>query len=268
MREAAPEGAKITGKAQEGVKQLKNAYDDAYTNAWSKANNISTEGRVNFVNAVEKTVAYLPKNERNKVLDIAKDFKGVLSDLSPKSIKAYDNRLRRAIDSAPYDNRELREGLKLMRGSIRSGLPKEATEALTKVDKDYAKYLVVKKATSKAAENKGEFSPSQLVSSSRTVGGESRTALGEAPLQELATAGAQTAGKKLGGQPLDFFRRLSAAVPSPVPVQAISNATIGQNPMQRLARNSVDSETIKALRKISPTGGQLGVLLDDEREIF
>ena len=263
--DAAPSGVKITGKGQDAVRQLKGAYDDAYTKAWSEADNVSNQARVNFVDSVEKSAQFLPPNEARKVINIAKDFKNVLTDINPAKIKAYDNRIRREISSTAYDKVELRDALKGMRETFRKGLPAETQTALREVDKDYAKYLVVKKATAQAAGDKGEFSPRQLINAVKSVGGETRTALGEAPLQDLATAGVQTVDRKTGGAPLEWFRRIAGAVPTPLPVEATSNLMIGQTPIQKAARRTIESDIIDELRKVMPTSGQWGgVLLDDE----
>ena len=264
-KEAAPLGAKITARGQQGIKQLSAAYDDAYSAAWAKADKISNQGRVAFVDAASDGLKYLPKNEANRVVYLASEFKNVLKELTPKNIKAYDNRLRRAIDSIPYDNRAYRDTLKAMREALRKGLPEDALKSLKEVDGQYAKYLVVKKATAAAAGEAGGFTPSQLINAVKSVGGVTRTAMGDAPLQEIATAGKQTIGKKLGGQPLEWFRRIAGSVPSPVPVQTLSNMVIGQNPLQKAARKTIESETVDALRKYMPRSGQVsGAYLKDE----
>lgn len=268
FEEAAPKGFKQSDVGFKGISQLKNAYDDAYSKAWSKADNINSAGRVDFVNAVSRGVDELPKTDANKVIRVAKEFNKVLGDISPKRIKDYDNQLRREIKSVALDNIPLRETLKQMRESIRKGLPEGAQNALKDVDANYAKYLAVKKAAGKATADTGEFTPQQLIQSlTASAKGKARKDFGDAPMQDIAMAGAQTVGQQLGGDLLGKLRTIMRGLPTPIPTQALSNMAIGRNPMQKAARNTIESETIKALRNYMPRSGQLGgVLLDDELE--
>jgi len=259
LNEVAPVGAKITEKGQEGIKQIKNAFSNSYTNAWKGADNISNEGRVNFVNAASKSRDSLGAEDIGVMKKVMTDFKKLSVDPSSKKIKELDNQLRKQIQRAGRDKYQLRDTLKNMREAMREGIPNDTLKKLKAVDSQYGKYLVTRKAASKAAETDGVFTPKQLLQSAKQVGGEARTAVGEAPLQELATGGVKLAGKDLATQFLDPVRRLAKYAPSPAGLESLSRASIGQTRPQKGL-----SLLANELRKRGVSGATIGGAYEGE----
>ena len=97
------------------------------------------------------------------------------------------------------------------------------------LDTNFPSKLVIEDATKKAAAagREGGFSPQELLRSSAKVGGARPAARGETPLVNLANAGVKTVGRKEGGQPLEWFRRVAPGVPSPPAMQLLGDMLMG-----------------------------------------
>lgn len=259
LNEVAPQGATIKETGQAGLKELKSSFDTAYTNAWKGADNISNTGRVNFVNTAVNAAESLADADTAILKTVMGNFKKLSADPSAKKIKELDNQLRKQIQRAGNDKYQLRDALKDMRVSMREGLPNNTLTKLKETDRQYAKYLVTRKAAVKGAEEYGQFTPKQLLQSAKTVGGEARTAIGEAPLQQLATEGTEMASRDLGTAFLDPMRRLSQFFYSPdMPLGAASQALIGQTRPQKFL-----SARANELRKLGISGATVGAAIEE-----
>ena len=254
LNEVAPIGTKITEKGQKGIAQIKQSFDDAYSNAWKGADNVSNKGRINFVNEATQAADSLGVEDLGVLKKVMTDFKKLSAEPSSKKIKELDNQMRKQIQRAGKDKNQLRDTLKNMRSSMREGMSNDTLGKLKGVDKQYAKYLVTRKAASKAADTEGVFTPKQLLQSAKQVGGETRTATGKAPLQDLATGGVKMAGKDLATSFLDPVRRLSKYAPTPVPfLEKGSQALIGETSTQKGLKATAD-----LLRKLGVSGTTIG----------
>jgi hypothetical protein len=255
---AAPLGAKITATGREGAKQLKAAFDDAYSKVWGSATHPSNEAFVGMVDTLTETARYVGKDGEGPLRKIGSDLMKLSKDFDPKAIKTLDHTIKKQIRrAARAGDTALEEGLNALRKQLRATLPKGGQDAVSAVDSQYGKYLVVKKAGAKAKDAQGHFTPKQLMDSVGQVGGETRTFLGNAPLQDFADAAFQTVGRKDPNILLDAMKGLAVKFPSPTGLmKGAGDVMLGHSPLQKGLQRTVNP-VAEALRRKGVSGGTL-----------
>jgi hypothetical protein len=237
LQEAAPVGKEISEIGTKGGKQLKTAFDDRYSEAWKRAG-IPDTGKISdlasFGVMAKDQLGEATSGTFNKIQASMQDM---VSDFTPEKLKSLDNLFRKEMKSASSGanpNMDLADSLKEMRKQLRSSVDPKAQEILSATDKQYGKYLTVKKAGAKANKNDGVFTPSQLSDSSKSVGGETSTFVGESPIQAYATQGIDTLEQKMPNPIVDAIKGVSQNIYSPqMPLRVAGRAMMGENIAQR-----------------------------------
>ena len=219
----------VTDIGTAGGAQIKEAVEKGYREAWGEVE-IPAAQMASMYRYAQEAAENFGKKGARVLKNIQDDIeRGV-------DIQQLDKSMREALSStAARKDPRLTAAIRSLREDLRSNLPEVNQEALRVMDSNYPDYLTVRKAISKAAEGGGEFTPRQLMQSSRQVGGEAQTAAGNAPLQDFAAAGIDTIDTKVGGQPLEWFRRLAGAAPSPPGMRGAGQILTGQTEVQKQA---------------------------------
>lgn len=256
LESAAPPGVAVTETGVKGIQQLKAGFTDAYADAWGGATSLSNEARVGFVNMLATAAPKLTKKQKTALKGVVTDFKDLTRDVTPDKLKALDNDLRKRITAAKkdYDYQEL---LTDLRKQLRAGVPPEVSKKLSAVDAQYGKYLVVRKAAKDALENEGNFGGRQLIKAAKAVG-KDNAGEGGTPLAQLAMDAGQTTERKIGGQPLEWFRRVAGITPTPFPMQAAGRVVLGRTGLQKSAQKVAD-QIPETLRRPAPLGAAVDV---------
>lgn len=230
LKKAVPKAmsGKVTKFGQEGARQMEDVIDNAYKAAWKDASVPPATLRQVYMGA-QDAMQNLAKKDSLAIKRILREFEGDID------VAKLDDILRAELKSAGSKRHALSESLKGLRQTLRQGLPDENLAKLIEVDAAYPNYLAAMRASSRAAENKGVFTPQQLIQAGRQVGGVTKAGTGRAPLQDIATAGTETVGQKIGGQPLEFMRRLAGAFPSPPGMRGAGQMLLGQTGPQKAA---------------------------------
>jgi hypothetical protein len=246
FKEATPPGAPVVTEVGEaGVRQLKAGFKDAYTDAWKGATELSTEGRVKMVNTVGEATPRLTEQQKGIMKTIGKDFKNLTKDPTPAKLQAFDNVLRKRISSASKQDMDFSEMLGTLRTQMREGIPDGVNGKLKAVDAKYGDYLVIRKGVKNAMGEVGrEIQPKHLIAAVKSVG-KDRAGEGTAPLYQTTVDAAETLGKEVGGQPLEWFRRIAGSVPG-APTDLVAPYAIGQGTGQKTMA--------KAIRKLEERG--------------
>ena len=260
LNKAAPAGTKITEIGTAGGAQLKKAVEAGYASAWKGVKPIDKALRGRLAGRLQKTRSKLGKKDRLVVDNVAADMERI------GSAKGLDDILRREIGTAGRKKVDLRRVLEKTRRELRKVAPVDNKKALAKMDKNYPDFLTAEDAIIRAKQTGGVFTPAQLTMSSGKVG-KKKAATGTGPLQEAADIGRETIGKKEGGQPLDFFRRLAGAAPSPPGMRGTGRMLMGDlAPQKAITRRLNESPTVRALRAgPSAAGLGYGTYLDEEQ---
>lgn len=243
LQKAAPRGAAITDIGTEGGKQLKQAFEKGYSDAWRGVKPIHAGIRERLANRIAAAKTRLGKKDSRVIDNVIKD----LDEIS--SAKGLDDVLRREINAAGPRRRELRLALEKLRRDLRKIAPASNQKALRQMDDQYPAYLAAEDAIIRAKKTGGVFTPDQLMMSAGKIG-KKQAATGSAPLQDVAEAGLATVGKNVGGAPLDFFRRLAGAAPSPPFMREVGETLMGNTRPQRALSAALDSPRAEALRYI------------------
>lgn len=253
----------ITRIGNEGFEQLQQNVTKGYDDAWSLADNVDKDAvklATDKLVELKKTVAPDDTPIINNILDSIKKLGKEPSNSD--MLKALDRNIGKYIGKTK-SNPVLQDALQEVRGDIRLSLPEASQEMLTRMDRFYPDYLVVKKASKAAAKDKGKFDVNQLTGAVKSVGSDTKVAMGKGPLQKALQQGAETVGRKEGGAPLEWFRRLATAFPSVVPVETGMKAALGQTSGQRVLRSAGDP-VAEALRKYGITSPRFASALEDD----
>ena len=262
MSDAAPVGANITELGTAGAAQMKRAVTSAYNEAWKGAGKLSRGDGVGMINSLGRSSKRLGIDDNRVITNIIKDIKELAKKGSTKGTQALDDLLRRSINSAGKDKYELSEALQQARAGLRKRLPAKTKKALDKIDAKYPGYLTVRDAVARAQQTEGLFTPAQLTTSVGKLG-KGKAQVGEAALQDAARTGRSTLGKKEGGQPLEWFRRIAGALPSPLPMETAGRTLMGQTTPQRALLKQARSPRVRALREMMSQGGATAALTTD-----
>ena len=254
--------ANIAEGGQKGIAKLKDAVNDGYADAWSRvgADAWDADTQKAFAKKIMQETKFWPADEAATLQRLVRDVdpnaakkpaaptnrferpKALPKATKPKkdiSLKKIDKMLRDMIDGSK-DNYAFQETLIGLRGDLRDMAGESANKALNKMDSAYPDFLAVRDAAAKS--RRGSFDARTLEQSSRTVGGVDKASRGLAPVQRQAEDLAE-AMQKVGGEPLDFFRRIARFLPTPAPrslMKAVGNITVGQTGWQRQIRKVLE----------------------------
>jgi len=241
----------------EAYKLMDDAFIKGYKEAFSKLDDMPEETFPTVLKAIGNASKDLSLNLSPREIKILKDAaaqvrkfqkqvgKVPASELADK----FDRYLRRQIRD---NGGQVSEAFSKLKQAFHGTMPDEIAAKMAHLDTNFPNKLVIEDATKKAAAagREGGFSPQELLRSAAKIGGGRSTARGEAPLYALANAGAQTVGRKEGGQPLEWFRRLSPGVPSPLPMQTLGNILMGDTVLHKAVKEGVPPSLLELL---SPT---------------
>ena len=259
FNDVAPGGVDITLSGQAGMKQLKNAFNKAYDEAWDGVGRPSNEGFVGLIDQATDAGSQLPGNAEYVMRKLLKDTKKLSADFSPKGLKELDNQLRKKIEAA-YDAKEvpLGEALKGMRETLRNSLDPEAMQKLRGVDQKYSNYLPLKYTAENAPAlaREGAFSPKDLISGIKKAG-DGRQAYGSAPGQGNLNQAMATLGRPEKSPLIDMMKAISTNISSPVGVmEAAGKGLLGETKPQKALAEGLD-------RALDTKGGAIAQYLRD-----
>lgn len=202
LQASAPPGAVIEGGGHAGMRELRDAYNTAYYNAWDQAGTIPAS---TFTRMGQQFNAALQLGEEATapLRRVGQQVRQYLGNRTTANLDALDDKLRqeiKRIDSSQYPNIDLVDALDDMRQTLRAGTSQTTQDALNAINQQYGKFKAVESAAgSRGGMFKGEdldggfFGGDELatsVASQRIAKG--RGAYGNAPLQDEAMAASQT----------------------------------------------------------------------------
>lgn len=228
----APGMRKLKKTGSEGMALLKKGFERAYSKAWNKA--IGQGDRIPVIEHLQNRINEFEGAAQAKLTRLAKDIE--FAD-SPKRV---DMAIRERLKASVNDP-ELQGLMQEARAIFRDTLGPGVRADLRRIDKKYPLYLTVQKAASNASAYYGNFTPMQLVAASRKIGGESAAATGVGPLLTQAQQGVETVGKSVGGQPLEWFRRVAGALATPAPMETMGRVALSQTRPQDIAKGFFQS---------------------------
>ena len=258
MEAAAPKGVKINAPARAGAKELTAAVKQGYTDAWDLAKPLSPSAFKDIGRTLRRTADVVDNKGVGVLKRATADVAKLDKKFSKKGLQSLDNSLRKSVSAAAKSgDTELAGGLKMVREKLKGTAKSKQRQALNEMDANYPKYLVVKKAGAKAKQNEGKFTAKQLMESAGTVGGETRTFAGEAPLQDIADRGLQTVGRETPSILLDA---LKGFIPNIQTWQggydALGRSLIGETGAQKAGQEFLkNSKIAEALRSGVPLTG-------------
>ena len=266
LNKAAPEGVTITDIGTKGAKQLEDAYESAYADAWRGAGSVDIDTAADMITSIENVTKRFGKKDRRVLNNIIADLEDYALEGGKNSFKRIDETLRNEMKTSGGKRPALTKELNRIRQQLRASAGADIVEKLKPLDAKYPTYLTARDATGRAKQTGGVFTPAQLTSSSGKVG-RRKAEVGEAPLQREADLARETVGKKVGGQPLEWFRRLAAATPNVVPMQTAGRAVMGQTAPQRFLQQQLldpQSRQAQILRQYSsPAALGYGLNMDE-----
>ena len=269
LQEAAPVGTKVTGTAKDRAIMLKDGYTKGYANAWGRAEKPSTAQVMGVQNTLKETGGFVDDAGKATLAKISRDLKNISgAKFNPEVLQNLDRSMKKQIATAARNgNAALEEGLNAAREGLRNTLPDVGKTELKALDNQYGKYLVVKKAGAAAADNKGNFTPQQLMNSVKTVGGETRTFTSQAPLQKLADEAMDTVGRTEPAILQDIQKGLIAKFPTHQPTMDLGGRlTMGETAPQKALGRVINSPIAEALRKAGVRGSMLNVADEKSEE--
>ncbi len=261
LQEAAPEGTQITELGTAGAKQMKDAVEEAYAEAWDGVGAVTSAASKPMYSTMAEAAKRLGKADGRVLRNVWNDVQKAVRTKDPKAFKTLDENLRRQINSAEPEKYELLTALKAARARLRESVPTANQTALKVIDDKYPSFLTARDAVKNSLDDAGVFTPSRLNKSIKKVG-KNLAATGEAALQKSAAEGMETVGRKEGPQPLEWLRRLSGMFTGPPKsvMDAGGRAMFGQTAPQRFARHVGSAPMSRAIRKVA-TGGNIGQAL-------
>ena len=269
MNKAAPDGVTITKSGTDGFGQLKQGVDDAYTAAWNTLEEVPssvTDGMKNQIDDLLEKVDFADARVLNKV---KKDIAKLADGPAGMQTKALDNTLRKEMADA-LDNHGLMGELQALKEMLRDGVPEVTRKALNKIDAKYPDYLAIRKATAKARASGGEFNTKDLASAGGIVGGETRSALGTAPMLKQAVQGQATLGNSGRGELIGYLRRALNVLPTVLPLKTLGRGMLGQTGPQKVGQKVLDSGLSDYLRKYAGpaklSAGYYGSVGEEDRK--
>ena len=264
LREAAPVGmaTKITEAGKVGNQQLKDAYDDAYTMAWAKADTPTADSLTGVFESANAGIDSLSKESANVLTKLRDNTAKYLENPTPAGLKDLDNKMRKAERSATSGatpSIELAEVVDDMRQQLRSSIGDEAAAAVRQVDSTYGNYLALRKgATGAKALAEGAIAtPKDLMRGAKGVSSETRAFTGRAPMQEFAQQGIEVLEQPDPQALINMWRGVMMNTPTLVPLKTGGDMMLGQTTPQRAMQQISNSAVADALRKYGLTPGSV-----------
>lgn len=207
-----PIGATVDDIGHEGVKQAREAIDDAYKNAIKFLPRVDFDQQFDGALQNIRQMANTLKPDNQKQLDdiIQQNLLDKLTPaktLSGESFKAVESDLKREarefLKSTDRDQRQIGSALNAVVAEMRGlagRMSPDAAEALKKADSAYARLLRIERAAAMQGAPTGVFTPAQLGNAVRGMDGSLRkvsVAQGDALMQDLSTAGREVLGNNL-----------------------------------------------------------------------
>jgi hypothetical protein len=256
------DGTKLGKKGHEGVAALKAKIKAGYNKAWDADATISDEIALDMIEQIEQVLPYVPVEQTTKFNRVIKNIYKLSDDKTPEAFKNLDKSLGKATNALKGDAELLKE-VDIVRQMLRDTLPAKNQAQLIKMDKAYTPYLVLQKAAAsrEGVKTGGDFGVNELASAVASIGKVPRTGTGGAPFQESAMLGAQTVGREVGGQPLEWFRRIAEVFPSVMPFETMNQALIGRTGLQKQALK-YGNPIADALRKRGVSPATVGAAIE------
>jgi hypothetical protein len=180
LNKAAPAGTKITAKGDEGIKQLKGAYDEAYTSAFGNSQfNPGVQILRDLGKAPDKIPVPLSERGLKQYWDVVNRNAleripqgGMPAQEAKRTIEGDLGALSRKFqNSSTMEEVAIGDALKgardVVRQNMRSGMVPEDVAKLVALDKSYPAKKAVEKAADLAKGQLGGFSPYQLQTQSQ-----------------------------------------------------------------------------------------------------
>jgi hypothetical protein len=263
MNDALPEGAEIvTEIGTKGAKQMQNVVKKAYQNAWQGSGKLSQKNLKGVVDDLFESAQTLGPDDAAVLKKLTKDLDDIRVKGTNKGHQVMDDMLRRRIKAAGSDKYDLTEALVKARDGLRRRMPRKTQEKLAKIDKKYPEYLTVRDAVGRAKQKGGEFTPSELTTSESVIQ-KKLSEIGEAATSEATELGRATLGRKTGGQPLEWFRRIAGVFPSPPGMETTGRTLMGQTGIQKKLLAMGQSERAQAIRELMSGGGAAAALFSE-----
>lgn len=263
MNQAAPEGVEITKIGPEGGAQLKTAFNNAYDKAWQGSGKLSKTNAEATITDLAESSTRLGTDDAKVLESTAREIALVLDKgVGNKGGKLIDDILRRRLKATTPDKYDLTEALKEAKNGLRRRMPRKTQEQLDKIDAKYPKYLTVRKAIGNSDTADGVFTPNILTKADKAVS-KGRSEVGESLFGEAARLGRATVGKKEGGAPLEWFRRIATAFPSPPGMPLAGRGLMGQTGLQKGAVRAASSPRAQQIRELMSGGGASAALFSE-----
>ena len=257
LKAAALPGLKITKSGAEGIAQLGSQFKQAYQRVWDMVDYNQLDMQ-SLLNTLDDSIKFMnSQDDRTFMQSLQKMIVGKVDELSPNSegVSAITtapwlrnvmfNDVDRMLNSAKQQiagkgkttiERSIQDMIDMYRGNLDEPVLKE----LAKVDQYFPNYLAVKKAGFVAKNNFGHFTPQQLMGASSKIGGIDNWAQNLLPLQEIATIGLKTVGRKDSGMATGLGNMLTKDMGSVPPkgMKFLFDPIIGASPAQRAIRKT------------------------------
>ena len=249
LNEAAPVGAKITETGTAGAKQLKDAVTKAYDDAWKGAGRLRRKDVTKMMEGMRRNTLRLGKADERVMQSMWDDVEKLIADGSRKGFQSADDMLRRRIKAAGTKKYDLNKALSQAREDLRATLDPDTLGALKKIDSKYPAYLTAKQAVKNAKNEPGRiFKPTHLVNADSQISKDLATT-GESVYSKAADEAQETLGHKVGGQPLEWFRRVADIFPTTLPLGFMGRGVMGDTMVQKAGKAAISNPTVRALRR-------------------
>lgn len=186
---------RATAAGNDLIKQASAAVENAYGNAASKISGTLDDAFKTDVSIVPRLAEKLPQDMRAQVIETLKQELPLVEGVKLDGAKLIE--IKKTFRDLAYEAKKAgapdtlseiyRTVSKSVDGLIERISP-EGHKLAKAADEAYRNMMTVGKASTKALAD-GVFTPTQLAQASRTVGGQSATASGTAPMQPFAQAG-------------------------------------------------------------------------------
>jgi hypothetical protein len=235
-------GVKVSGTetGQQAFKKLDDAWSQGYRDAFSQIDIIPVETPKIIRATANKQLKRFGKKGKNLLKQLNEEIR--LGTVNYKAgaapgdvIDQMDAVLRQAAKTHGRKNKAFGQAIGRVRQAMYETLPDEVVAKLSKMDELTPEVKMVQKAVAKANKTgrDGGFAPQEILGASGQVAGERAFARGDSPLYDFLNAGQKTVGRNLGGQPLEWFRRLAAGAPSPAPMETMGDILMGSSWAQK-----------------------------------
>jgi hypothetical protein len=267
VNRANPLSKDIVDDGVEGVRELKNNFDTAYSSAWGKATKPSNQDLVRIINQGEVAAEQLagPSAYRiNKAIDgLSKISDG---EFTTKGLKSVDNVMRKEIAAASKTGDPAVDVLRNMRAELRTSAGDSTVAALAKVDAKYPEYkaLIKGKSRLETAKNQGIMTPDAYMGGIKAASDDVSFATGKAPAYGLANDLMQTAGKKDPQPIIDWLKGWSVNTPTLAPLETMGQTLLGKTAPQKAAQSVYNNPIAGALRNYGARGSIAGTIAADE----